>query len=409
MTGLEELLRTAADGPVSFDVDDVRRRVDQRRRRRKLQGTAMVALVLVGVTTLVFALRDQPSERVETAAVPAAAEDLVGRWQVTAYSAVGVPPAGVFLELSGDGTLVGHDGCNGFSAHWSVTDGRLEVADLAATKRSCPDQADMGLLTILGAGPTIETSDLAPAALTLRTASGFVVIVPAPESTTTSVGDDAATTTSLPVLAPAAPDAATSVVTRFMDRLREGDLSGAAELWSGYPEAFVDASTSEKVGFIEQLMADPAMVRILEGDPETFVTASWGWTSAAPVVTLLLPRTGDQPPVAIAFLAGISEEVGDTGRMLIQRLPEVADPMGAELAGSSVSAGQRLDLPGTPVEGGVRAYVNGREIPVDIDYEAMRMSITIPDDIEGDVAITLSVATPELPGAQAFAVTVLAP
>ena len=84
MTGLEELLRTAADGPVSFDVDDVRRRVDQRRRRRKLQGTAMVALVLVGVTTLVFALRDQPSERVETAAVPAAAEDLVGRWQVTA-------------------------------------------------------------------------------------------------------------------------------------------------------------------------------------------------------------------------------------------------------------------------------------------------------------------------------------
>lgn len=409
MTGLEELLRAAADGPVSFDVDDVRRRVDQRRRRRKVRGTAMVALVLVGVTTLVFALRDQPSEHVETAAVPTAAEDLVGRWQVTAYSAVGVPPGGVFLELYEDGTLVGHDGCNGFSAHWSVTGSRLEVADLAALQLSCPDQADMGLIAILEAGPTIEASDLAPDGLTLRTASGFVVIVPAPESTTTSVGGDAATTTSLPVLEPTAPDAATSVVTQFLDRLREGDLSAAAELWSGYPDAFVDASTSEKVGFIEELMADPAMVRVLEGDPEVFVTASWGWTSAAPVVTVLIPRAGDQPPVAVAFLAGIFEEVGDTGRMLIHRIPQVADPFGAEFAGSSVSAGQRLDLPGTPVEGGARAYVNGREIPVDIDYKAMQMSITIPDDIEGDVAITLSAATPELPGAQAFAVTVVAP
>jgi hypothetical protein len=37
------------------------------------------------------------------------------------------------------------------------------------------------------------------------------------------------------------------------------------------------------------------------------------------------------------------------------------------------------------------------------------MTITLPEDVEGDVAITLSTATPELPGAHAFALTIGSP
>jgi hypothetical protein len=80
--------------------------------------------------------------------------------------------------------------------------------------------------------------------------------------------------------------------------------------------------------------ADPAVTRIVEGNTESFVLASWGWTSASPVVTVLAPGTGDDPPVAVAFLTGFAEEQADPDTMRIQRLPQQDDPSRPEVAGS---------------------------------------------------------------------------
>jgi len=209
-----------------------------------------------------------------------------------------------------------------------------------------------------------------------------------------------------PTIDRADAEAAESAVSAFLEDLRDGDLMAAAERWTGYPDVGPDAPVAERIPSIEWLLADPTFARILDDEAETFVTSSWGWTAAMPVVTLLAPRNGGDPPVAVAFLMGGSEEQGEPGTMWIHRLPDLDDVADPEIAGSFAEPGQTIVVPGVPVEGGARAYVDGREIAVDVDHVHLTMAIKLPDDVEGDVAITLSTAAPELPGARAFALTV---
>ena len=217
---------------------------------------------------------------------------------------------------------------------------------------------------------------------------------------------DPETTTDPPKIADADAQAAEGVVTAFLEDLRRGDLAAAAARWTGYPELPPSAVPAEKSPFIEQLLADPAIMRILGTPTEAFVTASWGGTTATPVVTVLAPRNGDDPPVAVAFLTGFSEEHGDPDRMWIHRLPLADASTEPDVPGAFAQPGQQIVIPGVPVEGGARAYINGREIPIEIDQRNLTMTITIPTDARGDVAVTISTATPELPGAQAFALTI---
>lgn len=203
--------------------------------------------------------------------------------------------------------------------------------------------------------------------------------------------------------------AAESIVSAFFDDLRNGDLVAAAERWTGYPELGSDSPPEEKVHFIKRLLADPAITRILEGNTEAFVTASWGWTTADPVVTVLAPRDGDDPPVAVAFLAGFAQEKNEPEAMRIQRLPQRDGSPEPDVAGSFAKSGQQIEMPGVALEGGARAYINSREIAIGVDHVNLTMTITLPEDVEGDVAITVSTATPELPGAHAFALTIGSP
>jgi hypothetical protein len=210
-----------------------------------------------------------------------------------------------------------------------------------------------------------------------------------------------------PTLDQAGADAAQSVVTAFLADLRDGDLTSAAQRWSGYPELGPDAPPAERIPYIEELLSDPAFTRILGAGTEIVVTPSWGFSTAAPVVTVLAPRHGDDPPVAVAFLVGGLEQDPET--VWIHRLPATGDGSMQGLAGSRVEPGQEIVIPGVPIEGGARAFVGRDEIPVAVDLENSTMAITVPEGVDGDIAVTISTATPELPGADAFAVTVGSP
>lgn len=203
------------------------------------------------------------------------------------------------------------------------------------------------------------------------------------------------------------PLAGQGVVAEFLDRLRAGDLEAAAEKWTGYPEFGPDSTPAERIPHVEDLAADPTFARILESDTTTtFVVPSTD--EGGQVVTVLDARQGENAPAAIAFLTGWSGEQGNAGTMWIQRLPldsPTTDTVDLP-AGSYVQRGQDIVVPGVPSEGGARAFIGDQEVPVEVDYDNLVMTITIPDDADGDVAVTIVTPSPELPGVHAFAVTV---
>ncbi len=205
-------------------------------------------------------------------------------------------------------------------------------------------------------------------------------------------------------LAAGVGDVAGALVLEFLDDLRRGDLQAAADRWTGYPDMGPGAPVIERIASIEALLSNPEFASILDADVEIFVNASWGWTAATPVVTVFAGADQGRPAVAVGFLVGFSNEQGEPGQMWIHRLP-TADDQSDEIQ-STVDAGGQITLPGVPVEGGARAYLNETEIPVVIDHSNFTTTIAIPDTGEGTVAITLSTATPELPAVQTFVLTI---
>ncbi len=238
--------------------------------------------------------------------------------------------------------------------------------------------------------PTLEGSDI------INCPAGT------PDATTTT---KAPQVSAPPSLAPGVSEAAQAVVQNFLTDLRNGDLESAAGRWTGYPDAGgPDTSVVDRVALIETLLPDPRFASILDADIETFVNASWGWTDASPVVTVFAHANEQRPAVAVGFLLGFSDEQGEPGQMWIQRLPN-PDGKPGDIE-SVVEPGGHVIVPGVPVEGGARAYLNGTEIPVVIDHSNFTTTIDIPETAEGTVAITLSTATPELSAVQTFVLTI---
>jgi len=207
-----------------------------------------------------------------------------------------------------------------------------------------------------------------------------------------------------PSLAPGVGEAAEALIQDFLADLRRGDLEAAAGRWTGYPEVSPDDPVANRIALIEALVSNPEFASILDAEVEIFVNASWGWTRAAPVVTVFSRADEQHPASAAGFLVGFSDEQGEPGQIWIHRLPtEESQPGDIE---SIVEPGGQVTLPGVPVEGGARAYLNETEIPVVVDYSNFTTTITIPDTAEGTVAITLSTATPELSAIQTFVLTI---
>lgn len=195
-------------------------------------------------------------------------------------------------------------------------------------------------------------------------------------------------------------------VLKFLATLLDGDFEAAAMLWSGYPVSEPDRPISERVQYVEQLAEYPPFARIVASDnTTTFVTPSTA-NHGGHVVTIMDPRSGDSPPVAAAFLTGLSGD-GDDQRWWIHRLPAIDAAADAELSDDGyVEPGEQVVVPGLPVEGGVRGFVNSTEVPVEVDLENETFTFVVPESASGDIALTFVVATPEEPIVRAFAVTV---
>jgi len=202
-------------------------------------------------------------------------------------------------------------------------------------------------------------------------------------------------------------------VGKFIDLVQTDEVEAAATLWSGYPVSEPDRPISERVQYVELLAEFPPFARVVASDTTTtFVTPSLDGYNRQ-VVTVLAPRSGDSPPAAVAFLTGPSRE-GDAERMWIQRLPAIDDAANTELSDDGyVEPGERVVVPGLPIEGVVRGFVNGVEVPVEVDLENETFTVVVPDNASGDIALTFVVATPEVttpeePIVRAFAATVKA-
>jgi Galactose oxidase, central domain len=216
------------------------------------------------------------------------------------------------------------------------------------------------------------------------------------------------------VMVETSPDARTALsrsesrghVEKFLALVQTGEIEAAATLWSGYPASEPDRPISERVQYVELLAEYPPFVGIVASDTTTtFVTPSLD-NDDGHVVTILGPRTADGPPVAVAFLTGLSGE-GGAERWWIQRLPATDSTANAELSDDGyVEPGEQVVVPGLPLEGGVRGFVNGVEVPVEADTENEQFIVAVPEQASGDIALTFVVATPEEPIVRAFAATV---
>lgn len=176
MNEVHDLLRSAAhERAVGFDHRDVQQRAALRRRRRRsvrvaVAGGALAVLAVVGMSLRGTGGSDDVD--VASSADPQRANQLIGRWTAFAYSAVVVPPEGVYLEFGEGGHLEGDDGCNDLTAEWEVSGDRLVVDRVASTLATC--EVDTRLRELLLSEPRIGVFDSFEGSLELRAGDDFI-------------------------------------------------------------------------------------------------------------------------------------------------------------------------------------------------------------------------------------------
>ena len=189
-------------------------------------------------------------------------------------------------------------------------------------------------------------------------------------------------------------NAARSVVTGFLHAMKDDDLEQAASLWSGYPDDAVDKA--------EALEPFRSLGGLFGVGTRLFALPSAGF-EVLPIVTVVsAPDQG--APRAAAFVVGQPRQVENlSDRPLIERVPGAAD--GADPPpGTLVAPGDRISVPGVPVEGGARAFIDDREVDAVVDLATNTTGITVPDHVQDAFVLTVSMASPELPTASAYLV-----
>ena len=157
MKDLNALFEKAAGSePVGFDNDDVRSRVERRRRRQRIVPlVAVLALFLVGTLAWVrLGTNDGPSG-VTTSGTPEVSDLTADRWVVVAVGVVTSTDGSPWIELQVDGQLTGYDGCDNFERSWTLTDDVLQTSLGSQTHRECPPGSGTGLIELLDAGTTV--------------------------------------------------------------------------------------------------------------------------------------------------------------------------------------------------------------------------------------------------------------
>lgn len=265
---------------------------------------------------------------------------------------------------------------------------------------------------VLGVGWAVTANDDGP---TERTSAGpppsegpgptgstaSTATTPSTSSTTEPPGPTPGAVLDGPALTPEVVGAAQELVRTFLTHLRAGEIDAAAALVSEY--ATMTGSGAEGERATVETFADSHAWLVAAPDPELLVTPSPGWQVASPVVTAVAgDDDGTRRAAAFVLDDGLGAPDGATAAMQIQRLPEDDGPLSTPPPGTSLAPGQELTFPGGPTEGGARAFVDGVEVPVTYRGElGDAVSLIVPADATDGVVVTVSVSTPELPGAQA--------
>lgn len=119
--------------------------------------------------------------------VPAAANPLLGEWNVTGYNNAKeavvspVPDTKLTVTFAEDGSVSGSSGCNTFTGEYKLEGDALTVGPLASTMMACEQPAmdqETQFLTAIQTPTTVETSGTT---VTLRDADGATQVVLAPK------------------------------------------------------------------------------------------------------------------------------------------------------------------------------------------------------------------------------------
>ena len=183
------------------------------------------------------------------------------------------------------------------------------------------------------------------------------------------------------------------VVQAFLAAVAAGDVEGAGRFVDEYALALSDGGIEGVASSYEWLVAADS--------PEVFVTPTAVTDADTELVDVTLAvhapdgSTGD----AAAFVVGRAA----SGEATILRLPAAA-PASEPAEGTLVGTGDRIVLPGVvPVEGGAVAHVNGEQTSVEVLYEEeIAVVVSIDGAVVDHAVVTVSVATPEYPGALAL-------
>lgn len=197
---------------------------------------------------------------------------------------------------------------------------------------------------------------------------------------------------------------ADETVTAFLDALRTGDIDAAVGHVGGNGYHYEDAESPRES--VEQwaeafawLVDAPTLERI--------ATETWSWTpdEAYEVITVIAPaEEAGGSNRAAAFV--VDRALGDMRPPAEAefRIQQLASEVDADvLAGATLAPGDRVVVRGFPLEGGATAHINGREVPTILDYDTFITTVVIPTWAaeETDLVLTMSFASPELPGASA--------
>lgn len=179
-------------------------------------------------------------------------------------------------------------------------------------------------------------------------------------------------------------------VRAFLDDLERGDLDAARDRLSSY-----------SFDPVSELADDPVLSTLAREEVVVVVTPSWAFTDPASIVTVSTGEGTEGLLVAAAFLVDTRRLPGFDGGP-IHRVQTVG---GTPEIDTTVAPGEQLVIPDVPVEGGGRAFLGDREIPLEVDHDAFEMRITYPPEATARI-LTISTATPELPTATAFVLDV---
>jgi hypothetical protein len=180
------------------------------------------------------------------------------------------------------------------------------------------------------------------------------------------------------------------LVSALLDRLRAGDLDGAAAAWRGYPgSTHPDDKRLELQAFLE---VAPWLVQ-----PGIELSVTPGPSSGVPnpVVTAVSPPDGQGTRDTATFVVAVDAA-------LVERIEAAGSPGVTPAPGTTVAPGDAVVLDWVPIEGGATAHVNGSEVPVDLDHDAMTTTVVVPPWARDEVIVTISRATPEEPNATAI-------